>query len=185
MPQGQVETAGTSEERRAHHEMAMRLVRQFPDPALRTPAAAVEGIDDELRRLTERMADIMERSHGVGLAATQLGVMLRVLVYRLSAEDEPRVVVNPELADLSDDSDVDTEGCLSLLGGELQVPVERSLRLVLTGMDERGQPVRVEAEGFEARVLQHEVDHLNGVMIIDRASKEDRRTAMRELRLRA
>jgi peptide deformylase len=187
MPHGQVETdeTETSDQRRAHHAMAMRLVRQFPDPALRSPAAHVGEVDAEVRQLAERMTDIMLRSHGVGLAATQIGVMRRVLVYRLDADDEPRVVVNPELSDLSDETDTDTEGCLSLLGGELQVPVERSLRLVLTGMDESGDTVRVEAEGMEARVLQHEVDHLNGVLIIDRAAKEDRRAAMRELRLRA
>jgi peptide deformylase len=187
MPHGQVETedTATSEERRAHHLMAMRLVRQFPDPALRSPGAEVSDVDADVRQLAERMADIMVRSHGVGLAATQIGVMRRVLVYRLDSEDDPRVVVNPELSDMSDDTDVDTEGCLSLLGGELQVPVERSLRLVLTGLDDSGDPLRVEAEGMEARVLQHEVDHLNGILIIDRAAKEDRRAAMRELRLRA
>jgi peptide deformylase len=187
MSPGEVETdeAGTSEERRAHHAMAMRLVRQFPDPALRSPARPVQDVDDDVRQLAERMADIMRRAHGVGLAATQIGVMRRVLVYRLSSDDEPKVVVNPELADLSDDTDVDTEGCLSLLGGELQVPVERSLRLVLTGLDDAGDPLRVEVEGMEARVLQHEVDHLNGILIIDRAAKEDRRAAMRELRLKA
>jgi peptide deformylase len=185
MPQGQVETAATSEERRAHHATAMVLVRQYPDPALRTPAGVVGEVDDSVRHLAERMSEVMERSHGVGLAAPQIGVMRRVLVYRLGADGGPRVVVNPELADLSEETEVDTEGCLSILGGELQVPVERSLRLVLTGLDAGGEPVRVEAEGMEARVLQHEVDHLNGVLIIDRASKEDRRAAMRELRLRA
>jgi peptide deformylase len=182
---GQVQTASSKEERRAHHAMAMRLVRQFPDPALRSPARPVEQVDDEVRRLAERMTEIMERSFGVGLAAPQIGVLRRILVYRLGAEEAARVVVNPTLSELSDDTDVDTEGCLSLLGGELQVPVERSLRLVLSGLDAAGDPVRVEAEGIEARVLQHEVDHLDGVLIIDRAAKEDRRAAMRELRLRA
>jgi peptide deformylase len=185
MPEGQVQTAATSEERRAHHAMAMRLVRQFPDPALRAPARPVEDVDDEVRRLGERMTEIMERSYGVGLAAPQIGILRRILVYRLGPEDAPRVVVNPELSELSEETEVDTEGCLSLLGGELQVPVERSLRLVLTGLDPDGEAVRVEAEGMEARVLQHEVDHLDGVLIIDRAAKEDRRAAMRELRLRA
>lgn len=185
MPEGEVETAASAEERRAHHAMAVRLVRQYPDPALRTPARPVDEVDDDVRRLAERMAEVMEQAHGVGLAAPQIGVLRRVLVYRLSAEDEARVIVNPTLSDLSDETDVDTEGCLSLLGGELQVPVERSLRLVLEGLDGDGDEVRVEVEGFQARVLQHEVDHLDGVLIIDRASKEDRRAAMRELRLRA
>ncbi len=185
MPEGQVQTAATSEERRAHHAMAMRLVRQFPDPALRAPARPVEDVDDEVRRLGERMTEIMERSYGVGLAAPQIGILRRILVYRLGPDDAPRVVVNPALSELSDETEVDTEGCLSLLGGELQVPVERSLRLVLTGLDPAGEPMRLEAEGMEARVLQHEVDHLDGILIIDRATKEDRRSAMRELRLRA
>jgi peptide deformylase len=185
MPEGQVQTASSKEERRAHHAMAIRLVRQFPDPALRAPARPIEAVDDEVRQLAQRMTDIMERSYGVGLAAPQIGILRRILVYRLGSEEPAQVVVNPTLSELSDDTDVDTEGCLSLLGGELQVPVERSLRLVLTGLDAAGEPVRVEAEGMEARVLQHEVDHLDGVLIIDRAAKEDRRAAMRELRLRA
>lgn len=185
MPEGQVETAATAEERRAHHAMAVRLVRQYPDAALRSPARMVDAVDDDVRKLAERMSDVMERSHGVGLAAPQIGVLRRVLVYRLSAEEEARVIVNPKLSELSDETDIDTEGCLSLLGGELQIPVERSLRLVLEGLDGKGEEVRLEAEGFQARVLQHEVDHLDGVLIIDRAAEEDRRAAMRELRLRA
>jgi len=179
------ETAAAREERRRHHVTAMRLVRQFPDPALRTPARTVEDVDDEVRALAARMAEIMEQSHGVGLAAPQIGVLRRLLVYRLSADESARTVVNPTISDLSEETDVDSEGCLSLLGGELQVPIERSLRLVLTGVDGEGKPVRVEAEGLEARVLQHEIDHLNGVLILDRAAKEDRRALMRELRLRA
>ena len=175
----------SSEERRLHHAMAMRLVRQFPDPALRTPARPVEQVDDELRALAARMTDVMEQAHGVGLAAPQLGILRRLLVYRLAADGEPRVIVNPELSDLSDETETDSEGCLSLLGGEVQVPVARSVRLVMTGLDGSGEPVRIEAEGLEARVLQHEVDHLDGVLIFDRASKEDRRAVLRELRLRA
>ena len=179
------ETAAARQERRRHHATAIRLVRQFPDPALRTPARTVEDVDDEVRELAARMAEIMEQAHGVGLAAPQIGVLRRLLVYRLSADEDARIIINPTISDLSEDKDVDSEGCLSLLGGELQVPIERSLRLVMTGLDGDGKPVRVEAEGLEARVLQHEVDHLNGVLILDRAAKEDRRAPMRELRLRA
>jgi peptide deformylase len=185
MPEGQVETAVDAEERRAHHAMAVRLIRQYPDAALRTPAREVKQVDDDIRRLAERMTETMERAHGVGLAGPQIGVLRRVLVYRLSADHPSRAIVNPHLSGRSDETGVDTEGCLSLLGGDLQLPVERSCRVVLEGLDADGEPVRVEADGFEARVLQHEVDHLDGVLIIDRATKEDRRAAMRELRLRA
>jgi peptide deformylase len=172
-------------ERREHHAMAMRLVRQYPDPALRVAATTVSEVDEEVRSLVERMADIMRRSHGVGLAAPQIGVLRRVFVYRTGADDPVRALINPELSVRSDETDVDTEGCLSLLGGEVTVPVERHERVVARGLDEAGEPVEVEAEGLEARVIQHELDHLDGVLIIDRAPKEDRRAALKELRLKA
>jgi peptide deformylase len=172
-------------ERREHHAMAMRLVRQYPDPALRVPATAIADVDDDIRGLVERMADIMRRSHGVGLAAPQIGVLQRVFVYRSGADDPVRALINPELGVTSEEMETDTEGCLSLLGGEVTVPVERHVRVVARGLDESGAPVEVEAEGLEARVIQHELDHLDGVLIIDRAPKEDRRAALRELRLKA
>ena len=172
-------------ERREHHAMAMRLVRQYPDPALRVPATVIAGVDDDVRGLVERMADIMRRSHGVGLAAPQIGVLQRVFVYRTGADDPVRALINPELGVKSEETETDTEGCLSLLGGEVTVPVERHVRVVARGLDESGEPVEVEAEGLEARVIQHELDHLDGVLIIDRAPKEDRRAALRELRLKA
>jgi peptide deformylase len=157
----------------------------YGDPVLERPSEPVADFNDELKKLVDDMFESMYAAHGVGLAAPQIGVLRRLLVYRLSADDDARIIVNPTISDLSEDKDVDSEGCLSLLGGELQVPIERSLRLVMTGLDGDGKPVRVEAEGLEARVLQHEVDHLNGVLILDRAAKEDRRALMRELRLRA
>ena len=172
-------------ERREHHAMAMRLVRQYPDPALRVAATEISDVDDDVRGLVERMADIMRRSHGVGLAAPQIGVLRLVFVYRAGADDPVRAIINPEIAVRSDEMEVDTEGCLSLLGGEVTVPVERHERVVARGLDESGEPVEVEADGLEARVIQHELDHLDGVLIIDRAPKEDRRAALRELRLKA
>ncbi len=180
---GEVESGPSAEERRAHHDAARRLVRQYPDAALRIPANPIGDIDPEVRRLAERMSTIMHDSHGVGLAAPQIGVLRRVLVYRRRDDDTPVVLINPELSELSDETETDTEGCLSLLGGDLLVPVERSVRLVATGIDIEGAPLRIEAEGMEARILQHEVDHLDGVLIIDRATKDDRRVALRELRL--
>lgn len=175
----------TSEERRAWRVAALRLVRQYPDPALRNAATAVAEVDDEVQQLAERMLDVMERAHGVGLAAPQLGILRRILVYRASDEDEPKVLINPELVERSDETDVGTEGCLSLLGGELQVPVARHLRVRVLGRDASGDAVDVDVEGFEARVIQHEIDHLDGILIFDRAEDQERREALRELRLRA
>jgi peptide deformylase len=173
------------EERREWRVAALRLVRQYPDPALRNAATAVAEVDDEVQRLAERMLDVMERAHGVGLAAPQLGILRRILVYRASDEDEPKVLINPELVERSDETEVGTEGCLSLLGGELQVPVARHLRVRVSGRDVSGDAVDLDAEGFEARVIQHEIDHLDGILIFDRAEDQERREALRELRLRA
>ena len=148
-------------------------------------STAVAEVDDEVQRLAERMLDVMERAHGVGLAAPQLGILRRILVYRASDEDEPKVLINPELVERSDETEVGTEGCLSLLGGELQVPVARHLRVRVSGRDASGDAVDLDVEGFEARVIQHEIDHLDGILIFDRAENQERREALRELRLRA
>jgi peptide deformylase len=185
--EGEAEDEGrpTSEERRAWRVAALRLVRQYPDPALRNAATAVAEVDDEVQRLAERMLDVMERAHGVGLAAPQLGILRRILVYRATDEDVPKVLINPELVERSDETEVGTEGCLSLLGGELQVPVARHLRVRVSGRDASGDAVDMDVEGFEARVIQHEIDHLDGILIFDRAEDQERREALRELRLRA
>jgi peptide deformylase len=182
---GQVETTTSEEERRAHHAAALMLVRQYPDPVLRVAADAVADVDGDVRRLVERMSEVMRQAHGVGLAAPQLGVLRRILVYRVSSDGEVHVLINPELRERSEETESDTEGCLSLLGGDLQVPVERHLRVVVSAVDADGNEVEVDAEGLEARVIQHEIDHLDGVLIVDRASKEDRKAALRDLRLRA
>jgi peptide deformylase len=185
--EGEAEDEGrpTPEERRAWRVAALRMVRQYPDPALRNAATAVAEVDDEVQQLAERMLDVMERAHGVGLAAPQLGILRRILVYRASDEDEPKVLINPELVERSDETEVGTEGCLSLLGGELQVPVARHLRVRVSGRDVSGDAVDLDVEGFEARVIQHEIDHLDGILIFDRAEDQERREALRELRLRA
>src|SRR6476469_7471318 len=159
--------------------------REWRIAALRNSATAVAEVDDEVQRLAERMLDVMERAHGVGLAAPQLGILRRILVYRASDEDEPKVLINPELVERSDETEVGTEGCLSLLGGELQVPVARHLRVRVSGRDASGDAVDLDVEGFEARVIQHEIDHLDGILIFDRAEDQERREALRELRLRA
>ncbi|HET7171046.1 MAG TPA: peptide deformylase [Gaiellales bacterium] len=182
---GQVEATSNEEERRAHHAAALMLVRQYPDPVLRIAADRVEEVDGDVKRLVERMSDVMRQAHGVGLAAPQLGILRRILVYRVAADGEIRVLINPELRERSEETESDAEGCLSLLGGDLQVPVERHLRVVVAAVDADGSEIEVDAEGLEARVIQHEIDHLDGVLIVDRAAKDDRKTALRDLRLRA
>ena len=179
-------TEGPSdEERRAWRLAALRLVRQYPDPVLKNPAVRVGEPDAELRALTARMTDIMRASHGVGLAAPQIGVSRRVLVYGMRDDDVVHVLVNPELVERSEETEVENEGCLSLLGGELSIPVERHIRVRVSATDADGEAVEYEAEGLEARVIQHEIDHLDGVLIVDRAQNDERKGALRELRLRS
>jgi peptide deformylase len=184
---GQVEepTGPSASEIREWRAAAMRIVRQFPDPVLRNPALEVGDFDEDVRTLVSRLGDVMKRAHGVGLAAPQIGVSRRVLVYRAREDDEVKVLVNPRFLEKSEETAVDTEGCLSLLGGELTVPVERHSRIRVSALDGEGATLEFDAEGFEARVIQHEVDHLDGVLMVDRAPDEDRRGALRELRLRA
>jgi len=141
-------------------------------------------VDDDVRRLLERMTDVMMTSHGVGLAAPQIGVLRRVLVYRVSEEQGVRALVDPQVLERSEETAVDTEGCLSLLGGELSIPVERHTRVRIAGLDGAGDAVEFDAEGFEARVIQHEIDHLDGVLMIDRTTPEARREALGLLRPR-
>jgi peptide deformylase len=173
------------EELRAWRAAAKRLVRQFPDPALRTAAAPVRHVDEDVQRLLERMADVMMTSHGVGLAAPQIGVLRRVLVYRVSEEQGVQALIDPEVLERSEETEIDTEGCLSLMGGELSIPVERHARVRIAALDRSGEPMEFEAEGFEARVIQHEIDHLDGVLIVDRAEGDERKQALRELRLQS
>ena len=175
----------SDEERRAWRLAALRLVRQYPEPVLKNPAVPVGEPDDELRALTARMTDIMRASHGVGLAAPQIGVSRRVLVYGMRDDDVVHVLVNPELVERSEETEVENEGCLSLLGGELSIPVERHVRVRVSATDADGEVVEYEAEGLEARVIQHEIDHLDGVLIVDRAQNDERKGALRELRLRS
>lgn len=150
-----------------------------PNPALKQPAAVVDPASDkELLRLVRSMAQAMYDAPGVGLAATQVGVQKRVIVFDL--EDGLVALCNPRIVDASDETELDDEGCLSLPG--ITVPVERAVSCVCEALDLKGAPVRLEAEGFFARVLQHETDHLDGVLIIDRASPEERRAAIRRYR---
>jgi peptide deformylase len=141
-------------------------------------AKEVETFDDELRRLVERMTELMHEAQGVGLAGTQAGVLRRLFVFVDDGED--RVLVNPRITERSTDVTVDDEGCLSLR--DVLVPVERSSSVTLEGQDVSGEPVRFELVEPTARIVQHELDHLDGVLIIDRTDEESRRAALATLR---
>jgi peptide deformylase len=163
----------------ARRQLALAQIRQYPDPALRMKAGEVTEFDAALKQLVARMGALMVDARGVGLAATQVGILQRVFVFS-PGEDEVRAVVNPELIERSDERDVDDEGCLSMQ--RVLVPVERSVRVTVVGKDEEGGDVRIELEGMPARVVQHEVDHLDGVLVLDRTTEDARREAMATLR---
>jgi peptide deformylase len=179
---GEDESASTEldAETRARRDAALRHVRKLGDPVLRATAVPVERFDDDLKAEVERMGELMQDALGVGLAATQLGVLHRVLVYKAYVEDPVTALVNPEIEWMSDELELGNEGCLSLPG--VHVEVERHARMRVRGRDEAGDEVELDAEGFEARVIQHEIDHLNGVLILDRISREARKEAMRAMR---
>jgi peptide deformylase len=166
-------------EREYVRRQALAQIRQYPDPALRMKAKEVTELDEYLLQLVERMINLMRDAQGVGLAATQVGLLQRLFVFELE-ETGPRAVVNPRLVDVSDDRESDEEGCLSLEG--VRVPVERSTKVTLEGTDPNGDEVRFELEGLGARVVQHEFDHLDGVLIIDRTDDEHRKEALGKLR---
>lgn len=164
----------------ARRDAALRQVRQFGDPVLRSEAAAVEVFDKTLRDEIGRMEELMSDALGVGLAATQIGILHRLFIYRIGEEGPLKVAINPKLEWASQETDVMVEGCLSLQG--VHVEVERPLSVRLVAHDETGAAYVVEAQELEARVIQHELDHLDGVLIIDRCPREQRKEAMRILR---
>jgi peptide deformylase len=167
----------STRERRA---AALAHVRTFGDPVLKTMAVKVTNFGPELEREVEQMVSIMRDALGVGLAATQLGIMHRLLVVQAGLDATPTAIVNPELEWLSDELAIAAEGCLSLPGITLEV--ERPLHARVRGRDVHGESLMVEASGLEARVLQHEIDHLDGVLILDRTEREQRKGALRALR---
>jgi peptide deformylase len=165
---------------RARREAALRHVRTYGDPALRSRARPIEVFDGALADEVQRMGRLMDDALGIGLAATQLGVMHRLLVYRVDPDAPLGVLINPEIEYKSDDLETMEEGCLSLPA--VSVEVERPIHVRVRAADERGAPVVVEASGLEARVIQHEIDHLDGVLILDRTSRDQRKQAMRAMR---
>jgi peptide deformylase len=164
----------------ARRAAALSFVRRLGDPVLKSRATPVDRFDDTLRSQVERMAQVMNDALGVGLAAPQLGVSQRLLVYRVGPEAPVIALANPELVWSSDKSETLDEGCLSIPG--ITVDVERPVFVRVEGRDETGAERSVEASGLEARVIQHEMDHLDGVLILDRTTKEQRREAFRALR---
>jgi peptide deformylase len=165
-------------EREARRLLALSRIRQYGDTALRMKAREVESFDGDLERLVERMTRLMHEASGVGLAATQVGVLRRLFVFLDEGED--RVLINPTITKRSKDTEVDDEGCLSLR--DVLVPVERAKAVTIEGFDVKGEPVRLELEPASSRVVQHELDHLDGVLIIDRTDDESRRAALARLR---
>jgi peptide deformylase len=167
-------------EARARRDAAMRVIRAYGDPVLRTRAVPVERFDERLREEVRRMGVLMGDAIGVGLAAPQVGVSHRLLVYRVEPDSPVQALVNPSIEWASSDAEWLEEGCLSLPG--VHVDVERPVHVRVRAQDEHGEGVLVEASGFEARVIQHEVDHLDGVLILDRTTRAARKEAIRALR---
>jgi peptide deformylase len=185
---GEVSPEGPADERlpeldaetRARRDAALSQIRVFGDPVLKSRASEIAGFGPELERESERMVAIMRDAIGVGLAATQLGVMHRLLVFAAGPDATPTAVANPELEWSSAEAALAEEGCLSL--PRIAVDVERPLFVRVRGRDIHGEPMLLEASGLEARVLQHEIDHLDGVLMLDRTTREQRKAALRALR---
>jgi peptide deformylase len=164
----------------ARRAAALAHVRKFGDPVLRTKARPVDRFDDALAMEIERMGRLMNDASGVGLAATQVGTLHRLLVYRVQQDAPVAALVNPEIEWKGKETETMEEGCLSLPA--VLVEVERPLHVRVRAQDAAGEPITIEASGLEARVIQHEIDHLDGVLILDRTSRDQRKEAMRSLR---
>jgi peptide deformylase len=164
----------------ARRVAAMSFVRRLGDPVLKSKATPVDHFDDALRKQVNRMAGIMNDALGVGLAAPQLGISQRLLVYRVGPDAPVIALANPEIEWSSKDEEILDEGCLSIPG--ILVDVERPVHVRVRAQDEHGEERVVEASGLEARVIQHEMDHLDGVLILERTTRDQRKRALRELR---
>jgi peptide deformylase len=180
--EGQVRSEQLDAEREARRRAALAQIRQYPDPALRIRAGDVDEVDQTVADLVARMTTLMQEARGVGLAAPQVGVLRRVLVYQTDDEEPVRALVNPRLIASSEEEETVDEGCLSLGAASVVVPVSRPVTVTIEATTPDGEAVTVEAEGLEARVIQHELDHLDGVLILDRTSPDERRGALAQLR---
>ena len=180
--EGQVRSEQLDPEAEARRLAALAQIRQYPDPALRIRANDVDDVDDAVSDLVERMTRLMQQARGVGLAAPQVGVLRRVLIYQTSEEGPVTALVNPRLTGSSNEEEITDEGCLSLGAASVVVPVSRPTAVTVEATTPDGEQVTVEAEGLEARVIQHELDHLDGVLILDRTGPDERRAALAQLR---
>lgn len=180
--EGETRNEQLDAEREARRRVALAQIRQYPDPVLRMKAKEVEVPDEAVQALVDRMSRLMAEARGVGLAAPQIGILRRVLVYQTAEEDPVTALVNPRLVASSEERAADEEGCLSLGAASVVVEVERPVEVTVEATSPAGEALRVEAEGLEARVLQHELDHLDGILTIDRATPEHRRAALAQLR---
>jgi peptide deformylase len=180
--EGQIRTEELDAERESRRRAALMLVRQYPDPILRMNAKEIGELDESVPELVERMTRLMDEARGVGLAAPQVGVLRRVVVYRTGEEAPAVALVNPRVTATGEEVEVADEGCLSLGAATVIVEVERPLSVTVEAVSPTGEDLRVEAEGLEARVIQHELDHLDGVLTIDRTTPEQRRAALAQLR---
>jgi peptide deformylase len=180
--EGQIRSEELDAEQEARRRAALALVRQYPDPVLRMKAKEVDELDESVSDLVTRMSTLMDEARGVGLAAPQVGILRRVLVYR-TGEEEPLVaLINPRLVSSGEELDVADEGCLSLGAASVVVEVERPTGVTVEALDPAGKEIRIDAEGLQARVIQHELDHLDGILTIDRTTPEQRREALGQLR---
>jgi peptide deformylase len=177
---GDERAEGLAEEALRRRDAALQHIRKFGDPVLKSRASEIRSFGPELAREAARMVAIMRDAIGVGLAATQLGVMHRLLVFQAGPDATPTAVANPRIDWLSNEVVVAEEGCLSL--PRVSVDVERPLFARVSGVDVTGAPLEIEASGLEARVLQHEIDHLDGVLMLDRTVRDQRKAALRALR---
>ena len=177
---GEVRNTKLDPEAEARRQLALTQIRQYPDPVLRMQAREVESFDDDLASLVERMRHLLRDANGIGLAATQVGVLRRVFLFLPDPEQDAVALVNPRIVERSDERVSDDEGCLSLQG--VVVPVERDERVTVEASDSEGNEISFELEGLPARIAQHELDHLDGVLILDRTTPEGRREALAVLR---
>jgi peptide deformylase len=177
---GEVRNQKLDAEAEARRRVALAEIRQYPDPVLRMKAHGVESFDEDLDRLVERLNQLLRDANGLGLAATQVGVLRRVFVFLPDPEQEPITLVNPRVVERSAERVSDDEGCLSLQG--VVIPVERHETVTIEASTPEGEDVRLELQGLAGRIAQHELDHLDGVLILDRTTPDARRDALAILR---
>ena len=175
--EGQVKDEELDPEQQARRRLALAQIRQYPDAALKMAARPVEEFDDDLRRLVDRMKQLMVDASGIGLAATQVGVLQRLFVFHIN-EEEIVALANPEIVEAGEVTTTDDEGCLSIQG--VLLPVERPATIAIEGLNEHGDAMRYELEEPYSRVAQHEADHLDGVLFFDRMSSFETLTFLDE-----